>query len=232
MSRQLRSLAESDESENKQLETSDKGELGDLVFWFNRRSQKLFEAQNQLQQTHELLEHRVTERTIELQQEIENRKKNQAEREARVSRVEQQHSAIVDLSIHDSLFQGDIQLAARIINKTAAKVINVARAGIWLFDDENKHLKLIDLYETQSKSHTNNLELKIKEYPSYFTALENDRSIAVSNVLTDSFGPSAGGRHGDGDRRCHFVRRSQPGRPETGSSPTSKRGRLYSSTEK
>ena len=76
MSRQLKSLPKSDESENKQLETSDKGELGNLVFWFNRRSQKLFEAQNQLRQTHELLEQRVTERTYELQQEIDNRKKN------------------------------------------------------------------------------------------------------------------------------------------------------------
>ena len=185
MSRQLRTFSESGESENKQLETSDKGELGNLVFWFNRRSQKLFEAQSQLQHTHELLEQRVAERTTELQQEIDNRKKSQAEREARVSRVEKQHSAIVDLSIHDSLFQGDIQLAARIITKTAAKVINVARAGIWLFDDDKKYLTLVDLYETRNKSHSNKLELRVKEYPSYFSALENDRSIAVSDVLTD-----------------------------------------------
>ena len=186
MSKQLKTLTQSDDSENKQLETSDKGELGNLVFWFNRRSQKLFEAQNLLRQNHELLEQRVTERTYELQQEIENRKKNQAIRESQVNRVEQQHSAIVDLSLHDSLFQGDIQLAAKIINKSSAKVINIERAGIWLFDDEHKHLKLVDLYDIKHGSHTNSLELKVKDYPSYFTALENDRSIAVSDALTDS----------------------------------------------
>lgn len=185
MSWQLKSLTQSDESENKQLETTDKGELGNLVFWFNRRSQKLFETQNQLRQTHEMLEQRVEERTIKLQQEIENRKKNQALRESQVSRVEQQHSAIVDLSLHDSLFQGDIQLASKIINKTASNVIHVERAGIWLFDDEQKHLKLVDLYDTKHGAHTNSLELKVKDYPSYFNALENDRSIAVSDAKTD-----------------------------------------------
>ena len=186
MSKQLRSLAESDESENKQLESTDKGELGNLVFWFNRRSQKLFEAQNQLRPTHELLEQRVTERTLELQQEIEKRKKTQQEREERVKRVEQQHLAIVDLSLHDALFQGDIQKAARIINKTAAKTINVARASIWLFDNEKKHLKLVDLYIAKSEVHTDELELKVEDHPVYFTALENDRSISVTDALSDT----------------------------------------------
>jgi len=185
MSQQLRLLAEAPESENKQLEIADRGEFGRLAYWFNRRSQKLFEVQNELRTVQEGLERRVTERTRELEKEIERRRQEQAAREERVARVEKQHTAIVDLSLRGPLFHGDVSQAAKIINETAVRTIGVARASVWLADETEELFRAVDLYQAASGEHSSDAVLVVKDYPAYFAALQNDRSIAVADMLDD-----------------------------------------------
>ncbi len=185
MSAQLQELTESSHSDNRQLKISDRGELGKLAFWFNRRSQMLYQVQSELRQAREELEQRVVERTEELREEIERRKIDQANKELRVARVEKQHSAIVELALHEPLFKGEIVKAARIINEIAAEVINVARTSIWLRDDKRIFFKAIDLYDKPSNKHIKTPPLRIASYPSYFNALQKDRSIAVVDIFND-----------------------------------------------
>ena len=185
MSDQLKLLSAATDSEHKLLEISDRSELGELAFWFNQRSRKLYEVQNKLRDAHERLENRVIERTEELRQEIEKRKADQALKELQVTRVNRQHAAIVRLSLHDSLFQGGIGRAAKLINATAAEVINVARASIWLIDNEQKHFEAVDLYEKGTDRHVQAEPLKIQDVPVYFEAIQRDRSIAVSDLFED-----------------------------------------------
>ncbi len=185
MSKQLRNLAESEGSETGQLETNDRGELGQLAFWFNRRSQRLLEVQRELKEAQGALEQRVAERTDELRDEIEKRKREQEVKDAQVARVEKQHAAIVDLALRKSLFTEDIAKAAQIINETAAPILDVARSSIWLIDEEKNSLEVVDLFQAKTAFHQTDLSLDLLECPSYFHALQNERSIAVSDMLTD-----------------------------------------------
>ena len=185
MSEQLRLLSESADAQHKLLEVSDRSELGELAYWFNQRSRKLYEVQRKLREAHERLENRVIERTEELRQEIEKRKVDQALKESQVARVNRQHAAIVKLSLHDTLFHGDIGRAAKMINQTAAEVIDVARASIWLIDEARLHFEAVDLYEKDADRHVVGEQLKIRELPVYYEALQRDRSLAVSDVLDD-----------------------------------------------
>ncbi len=185
MSSQLKRLSEAKDPENTQLEISDRGELGNLANWFNRRSQKLHETQVALRDAHEDLESRVAERTEELRQEIEKRKHDEALKAAQVARVEQQHAAIVKLSLHSRLSTGDIVEAAKTINETAAEVVNVASASIWLIDAEGGYLRSTDLYERGTAKHAESPPIKLEDAPAYFEALRKDRSIAVSDVFQD-----------------------------------------------
>lgn len=186
MSGQLKMLTESGSSGYSKLDVSDSGELGTLAFWFNERSKKLYEVQKELRKAHEEVEERVNERTDELRREIERRKSDQAVKEARAARVMSQHSAIVNLSIHESLFHGDVVEAARIVNEAAAEVVKVERCGIWLIDDSGTYLECIDLYESSLRAHEGGHALKIAEYPAYMGALNNDRSIAIYDVGEDA----------------------------------------------
>ena len=186
MSRQLKVLAQDVESSERPLRLSDTGELGNLAFWFNQRSQKLFQVQRQLRQAQEELEQRVLERTQELRREVEKRTVEQELREARAHRMERQHAAIVDLSLHESLFQGQVAQAARITTETVSGVLDVARASIWLRDEDTDSFRTVDLYERETNSHSTGDQLKVDDHPAYFAALRTHRSIAVRDMHDDS----------------------------------------------
>ena len=185
MSEQLQRLADSDESAGHLLKIPDQRELGQLASCFNRRSQKLMEVQRELNATREELEQRVVERTEALRHEIEQREDERQLRQQRTERVEQQYAAIIELSWHRSLFAGDVLEAARIVNETAARVIGVARCSIWLVDEHKGVLEAIDLYRTDTNTHEPGHALLLAEYPIYIDALNNDRSVAVSDLFTD-----------------------------------------------
>lgn len=185
MSAQLKLLSETADSEHKWLAIADRSELGELAYWFNQRSQKLYEVQNKLREAHERLENRVTERTEELRQEIDKRKADQVLKDSQVARVNRQHAAIVRLSLHDALFQGDIGQAAKMINEIAVEVIDVAQASIWLINSEQDQFEVVDLYEKVSDRHVLAEPLKIRDIPVYFEAIRRDRSLAVSDLFED-----------------------------------------------
>jgi len=185
MSRQLKTLAESDETYGKRLETDDHGELGMLAYWFNQRTDKLLEVQKELRKTQDELERRVADRTRDLMHEIELRAEEQDRKEKWAIRVENQHAAIVELSVHQALFSGNIREAAKLITRKAAEVVGVARVSIWLFDDKDNSLRTADLYNSQINNHVSDLALFVDSYPVYIKALENNRSIVVRDIFND-----------------------------------------------
>ena len=185
MARQLQLLTTAGEREHRQLRIADRGELGDLAMWFNRRTQRLLEVQADLHEAHKVLEHRVAQRTEELRQEIDKRKHEQAVKDAHTARVEQQHAAIVRLSLHESVSQGDVAAAARLITEVAAGVVGVERAGLWLIDPHKHYLDAVDVYNSLTETHEQGLKLPVAAHPSYLKALNNDRSIAVTDVSSD-----------------------------------------------
>ena len=185
MSQQLQALSEQENPETGQLETRDRGELGQLAFWFNRRSHRLLEVQRELKQAQDALEQRVNERTKELREEIEKRKAEQHIKDTQVARVEKQHAAIVNLTQQESLFTEDIVKAARIINETAANTLEVARCSIWLTDREGTTIIAVDLYQRETGIHERELQLHLNKLPAYFEALRNERSVAVSDMYDD-----------------------------------------------
>jgi len=64
-------------------------------------------------------------------------------------------------------------------------VLGVERAGLWLTNPHNRHLNAVDIYNSTQGSHEQGLTLALEAYPVYFKALENDRSIAVTDVSDD-----------------------------------------------
>jgi len=185
LSKQLRTFTEQNDSNHQRLKGFDKGEFGDLAYWFNKRSDKLLEVQDKLFAAQNELEERVRDRTQKLQSEVNHRIKLQETKEKWAARVEHQHAAIVDLSLHDSLFNADIVEAAKILNKSAAVVLNVTHSSVWLLDEKNESMMVIDHYDCLNQSHSDNFSLTIKDHPIFFQALQSDRSIAISDVMND-----------------------------------------------
>jgi signal transduction histidine kinase len=71
------------------------------------------------------------------------------------------------------------------ITETAAELLSVPRASIWLYDDDRTGIECVDLYEDGPGRHSSGIFLEAQSYPEYFRALESERIIAAHAAETD-----------------------------------------------
>lgn len=123
--------------------------------------------------------------SIAFSKDISERKKLESQRSARLGRIQKQQSAQIELARNEFIVRGDLNKAESFIVETAANVVGVEKSGLWLFDDHKTELRCIDLFEITSGTHQNGAVLLVKDYPSYFSALSEERVIDVFHPLND-----------------------------------------------
>ncbi len=101
----------------------------------------------------------------------------------------EQNRALMALTRHKALNQGDLQAALQEICSTAAHTLRVARVGVWLYTPERSSIRCVNQFEISPDnpegSHTQGTEIWAKDYPRYFQALEQERTIAAHQVAKD-----------------------------------------------
>lgn len=100
-------------------------------------------------------------------------------------REARQHRTLVELSSESAITSGEFDRAARTITEAATRTLDVERASIWFLEDDGSTLRCADLYERTSDRHSSDIELAATEYPRYFDALAENRSIAVDDAQND-----------------------------------------------
>ncbi|MBD2743461.1 PAS domain S-box protein [Coleofasciculus sp. FACHB-1120] len=121
------------------------------------------------------------------------------------TRLRRQQLVLMELATCQALYTGDLSAAWQEITKTATNTLGVERASIWLYQQEiverqeivesqepasgtfqpNPTLVCVDLYEVTQERHSWGMELHRVDYPGYFQALEEERTIAASDAHTD-----------------------------------------------
>ena len=71
-----------------------------------------------------------------------------------------------------------------IVTQRAVETLNVARVSIWMFDIDNKAIKCRKLFDIRDDAWSDGVVLKKDDYPEYFSALENNAIISVSDAHT------------------------------------------------
>ena len=117
----------------------------------------------------------ISERKLKFIEEIEKSK-----------RLEQQSSALVQISTHESLLKGNFQEALRFITEKISEVINTDRAGIWLYEINDSALVCKDIFVASSNEHSSGYALEAKDYPRYFNSLHNQLAIDANDARTDT----------------------------------------------
>ncbi len=86
-----------------------------------------------------------------------------------------------------SIFTSDapFMLIARQVTLVAAKRLDVERAGVWVFDKNQKELKCVDQYDRSTDSRINDLKFAISGCPAYFAAINAEGVIAASDARHD-----------------------------------------------
>jgi signal transduction histidine kinase len=110
--------------------------------------------------------------------------------DAEVSREQEQrlqryNRKLVELARSKALEEGDLARAVREITEAAADALGVARASVWVYTDERAGIRCLDLYEVDKKAHSAGTELGSADFPGYFRALEEERTIPAHDAHTD-----------------------------------------------
>lgn len=91
----------------------------------------------------------------------------------------------LDLMTQRALFLGDVAATIRRINEAAASTLHVARVSVWFLDDARTKIVCQDLFEQSQRRHSGGTELLEKDFPTYFRALETERTIAANDAHRD-----------------------------------------------
>jgi PAS domain S-box-containing protein len=100
-------------------------------------------------------------------------------------KLQRQNEVLVNLIRACSLECDDLGAGLRKITEAATQTLNVERAGVWLLNDDHSKIDCADLYDRKAKRHSNGTQLAATSYPSYFKALEDERTIAAHDARTD-----------------------------------------------
>lgn len=95
------------------------------------------------------------------------------------------NDALSELSRSTVLEKSGLQAALRQITSVAAQALNVQRVSIWLYDQAKTRIVCQDLYEVDTQEHRFGIELLAADFPAYFAALEEDRTIAAADAHND-----------------------------------------------
>ncbi|AKF02879.1 GAF domain-containing protein [Sandaracinus amylolyticus] len=80
----------------------------------------------------------------------------------------------------------DVRASFRAITEVAATTLDVARVGIWLFDDaERSTLRCACLFDRSTGTHTEGLVITRGDHRVYFEALDSDRIIDAHDARSD-----------------------------------------------
>lgn len=89
------------------------------------------------------------------------------------------------LDVLAQLDKSDLDLAFRRIVTTDADVLGVERVSYWELTPDRAAIQCRLLYQRTNQSFSEGAELRATDYPSYFTAMLNDRLIVAHDASTD-----------------------------------------------
>lgn len=118
------------------------------------------------------------------------------------NRLRKQNRVLMELAKSKTLNQGNLHAAAQEIAASAARTLEVERVSVWLYNnqfmplcdsygtdpqrhDDRSQITCINLYEKSANRHSAGMTLAAVDYPAYFQALEQERTIAVHDARTD-----------------------------------------------
>jgi PAS domain S-box-containing protein len=115
----------------------------------------------------------------------ENKRAESARRE-RQKQLLTQNTVLVELARNKALYRGDLKVVLREITEAAAQTLQTEKSGAWLYDESRSKLQCLDQFHRSSGQHSEGNELAAADYPAYFRALEEYRTIAADDALSDT----------------------------------------------
>jgi PAS domain S-box-containing protein len=101
------------------------------------------------------------------------------------SNLAQHYTVLTKIAKSESMRIGDLASSLREITEAAAQTLETARVNIWFYDEDRTKIYCIDHYELATHEHSSGVELAAVDYPIYFQALDEERTIVANDAHTD-----------------------------------------------
>ena len=98
--------------------------------------------------------------------------------------LRKQITVFSDLLSSRGLYQNDMKKGFERITETLTEAIDVERASVWLYDKDKTQIECADLYERDKGAHSSGVVLKKSDFPNYFKAIENEKTLAANDAHT------------------------------------------------
>ncbi len=90
------------------------------------------------------------------------------------------------LAKSESRLKGDLASTLREVTEAASRAMGIERVNVWLFDEARTKIRCIEHYERSKDEHTpGGVELAAADYPIYFKALDEERTIVAHDAMKD-----------------------------------------------
>ena len=80
--------------------------------------------------------------------------------------------------------KGDLKAAATLVLESVMAGLNVQRCGIWLYEESLSGISCFLLFDHATNTTVEDLILSRKDFPNYFAALDEERTIAADDART------------------------------------------------
>ncbi len=102
---------------------------------------------------------------------------DQPQRSADIARLN-----LTKLRIEDGIA---LQEVFRQVTETSSTTLNVERVGVWLLVDQRRALRCVELFENSKATHSVGLTLQASDFPDYFSALEQRKTVPAEVAASD-----------------------------------------------
>ena len=95
------------------------------------------------------------------------------------------HQDLLSLSRNSAVDSGNLEESFKAITSTVSHALNVGRASIWLYNEEQTSIICSSLFIKSTNEFSSGIELKAQDFPAYFNYLSEERTLPATDAHTN-----------------------------------------------
>ncbi|MDR0521303.1 MAG: response regulator [Planctomycetaceae bacterium] len=123
-----------------------------------------------------------------------------AEKQENVLKLHNQ--ALIELNKHPALAEGDVPEFAKVVARTASRVLGSVRCGVWRLNQHAGALQNLAMYTNATDSFSVEEDFDLQPYPEYVQLVKTLRNINIPDTETDTVLPGMAASYGLGGIRA------------------------------
>lgn len=123
---------------------------------------------------------------VGIHNDITDRKQAEAVLVASEERATKQRTALASIVVDDIVVNGKLPQVFEKITEVIAETLEVERASIWMFNDDQTEMHCISLFDAVKKRHSQGEVVKTKDITGYLESIKKESSVSINNSIIDS----------------------------------------------